>query len=647
MTEFDALSELQKTDDYEAVSQVLAKVNAPLADVDSNIILDQTSLSSKANFRKVVESVLKPKFLLKDEYLGVVLDITKESDAVSGRIITRIYVDIPGLNFDVVGHPDAYSDETTDLASIEHKAFYPVSDTLLETETPAYGDIVRVKVPKNWFNSSNVNPQDKKYLGIFRKSSAILPTQDKNISPEAAAKLQLSKEQKRDSLFGNKPTQPIREQDKLIIPFKQTSDTLVSSLPAPRIRPTTGKPQQHYALDITMPVGVDIFAATDHIILETGEDIGGFGTYIKARNDRYLYYYGHLSEKIAKPKARVRAGELIGRSGNTGGSTGPHLHFEIRDFSGKKLNPLFFMQGTLKIKDSIVQEFGLQSNSLVMPFPLEPNQNALDAVSIDTSSESQSVPAATTVNQSRQNMSTNNSTPVNRPRMLLVELDVDQSTGIRINKNVGAKKVKVREDIKPDLLKIKEELNRYNIPMSCDVIDIKLNSTTISLLAKVGLEIRLNVNSALTPNNDLDIDDYFVGPDYSQPLGNGYKLIVYGNVKKDSRLYGIKNIQEKQIIDVYDGRVLMNNGAPKIKKILKNVINITKLFEDAGFIPVLPKQEFFLFSDISKSNWNIFQKPSKIVKGYSYKELLSTVYYDNGEPVWKQPNLIWDGNKFV
>lgn len=644
--EFDPLSELSRTDDYESVSQVLAKVNAPLADLESGIILDQTSLSGKANFRKVIENVLKPKFLLKDEYLGVVLDVVAEPDPASSRVITKIYVDIPGLNFDITEHPDAFSDESADLSAIEHKAFYPLTDTLLEQEKPAFGDIVRVKIPKNWFNSTGVNPYDKKYLGIYRKATTILPTEDKKISPKESAVLQLSKEQKRDSLFSRKPTLPITEQDKLSIPFKITSVMEVTSLPAPRIRPTTGKPQSHYALDVSMPVGVDILAVTDHEILKTGYDVGGFGNFIKAKSDKYIYYYGHLSEKIAEPGKLIKRGEVIGKSGNTGGSTGPHLHFEIRDFKGNKINPLFFMQGTLKIKDSVVQEFGLQNNQLKMPFPLEQNQNSLDAISIDTS-EQQSIPSANSTNQSTQSISTNKSPPINRPKMLLVELDVDQSAGSRLNKNVGAKKIKIREDIKADILKIKEQLNRYNIPMTCETIDIKLNNNFISLLAKVGLEVRLNINSALTKNNDLDIDDYFIGPDYSNPLGNGYKLIVYGNVKKDSRLYGVENIQKKQIIDVYDGRQLSNSGPPKIKKIFKNVINITNLFEELGFKAVLPRQEFFLYSDVTKSNWNIFQKPSKIVKGYSYKELLYTVYYNNNEPIWKLPDLMWDGDKFV
>ena len=645
--EYDPLRELLITDDYEEVKQALNKLNTPILDESTDLNHSQKSTSYHSIHRNVFSNLLKQKFIDKDEYYGVVLDVVQTSDPVSQRTITKIYVDIPGFDIEEVSHPDTFSSSEVNLDVMEHKAFFPVSDKLLEQEYPAFGDIARVKIPKNYFLSSTTNPYDKKYLGIFLKRNGVLPeSPEKPTNPKAAAILNMTKEEKRDALFQNKPKIPIEERDKLMMPFTLVEGMRVSSLPNPRIRPTTGEPQGHYALDIGMVEGTEIYAATDHEIIPTKYDVGGFGNYIKGRSDKYLFYYGHLKEKKVT-SGFVKKGTLIGLSGNTGGSKGPHLHFEMKDLAGKKINPMYFLVGTLPLKPSLKEEFGLKEDSITMPLPLTANQNTFDQISVDTSETATGLSAPPAESNPQQSRATPKSRPVNRPKMLLVDFDVDKSTGVRSNTSLGANSIKIREDLVPDLKKIKQILNKYNIPLTCESYNVSLTNNFISHLAKVGLEIKLNFNSALTPNSDLEIDDYFIGPDYSFPIGNGYKLIVYGNIKRMVPAAPEDYVESKKIIDVYDARNLNPNGAPKIKKIFKNVLNITKLFERNNFLTVLPKQDLFLYSDLKSSNWNIFQKQPKIVKGYTYKELLETVYYNNNEPIWKQQDLIWDGNKFI
>jgi hypothetical protein len=196
-------------------------------------------------------------------------------------------------------------------------------------------------------------------------------------------------------------------------------------------------------------------------------------------------------------------------------------------------------------------------------------------------------------------------------------------------------------------LSIKDILNRFNIAMTCNSEDIDILINKITFFSKLGLEINLNKNAALSNINNLETDDYFIGPDYNFKIGNGYKLIIYGNVKRKINYSDIDYKPEKKIIDVYDGRFLNSNGPPKITKILKNVINITKIFEDYGFKQVLPKQEFFLHSDLDSSNWFKFQNVQKIKKGDNYKDLLNIIYKNNGEGIWKDKEYIWDGEKFI
>lgn len=645
MSVFNIYNQIRQTNDYDELKQILFNANKNYIDPNSRIIVDQTNQSSLATFRKSVEKNYEAKIIEKDEYLGVVLFVPPPvSDPQSGRIINKIYIDVPGLDFEGIPHPDIFADETADLSFLEQKAFYPVSDSLFLTERPAVNDIVRVKFSKNYFNGIVGNPSDNVYLGIYMRGEFLLPTTDKSITKTAAASLQLSKELKRDSLFQRKPSNKPRQEDILSLPYR--GDFLVTSLPSPRIRPNYGTPQSHYALDVAMPVGTPIYAANDQEIIAVREQARGAGKYVKATNGIYKYVYFHLSEQKVKEGSVVKRGDLIGYSGNTGNTTGPHLHFEVREMNETKINPLFLLKGDLKVSDNVVQDFGLPNNTLSVPFALDDNINSFDKVSVDLS-EQQSTPSA--VNQSRPNQSnaSNNSKPTNRPKLLLKDFIVDKANGIRTTAYVGSKSIRVREDLIPDLTLIKEKLNQYNIALTCEDQDIKLINDKLTLLGKVGLEVRLNPKAALFSENNLDIDDYFVGPDYNSPIGNGYKLIVYGNVRRNIKYFDEIYVPEKKVIEVYDPKALSPNGPPKLKKIFKSVINITKLFEDQGFKSINPSQEFFLYSNLEKSNWNIFQKPAKITVGYSYKELLSTVYYDNGESVWKTPDIKWDGNKFI
>lgn len=101
-----------------------------------------------------------------------------------------------------------------------------------------------------------------------------------------------------------------------------------SSKYGPRIDPITGKPSFHHGLDIPMPVGTAIFAKTDGNVVFAGRK-GGYGNYAKILDENGNgSAYGHLSSIRAKMGEHVWKGELIGFSGSTGRSTGPHLHYE-------------------------------------------------------------------------------------------------------------------------------------------------------------------------------------------------------------------------------------------------------------------------------------------------------------------------------
>ncbi len=87
----------------------------------------------------------------------------------------------------------------------------------------------------------------------------------------------------------------------------------------------------HNGLDFAIPEGTPVMAAADGIVDRAMFDPGGYGNYVRVYHGGYSTLYGHLSRASVTIGNKVKAGDVIGYSGNTGNSTGPHLHFELRD----------------------------------------------------------------------------------------------------------------------------------------------------------------------------------------------------------------------------------------------------------------------------------------------------------------------------
>jgi len=98
-----------------------------------------------------------------------------------------------------------------------------------------------------------------------------------------------------------------------------------------RLHPVLGSWIMHSGRDLAAPEGTPVVAALSGRVLSSG-DAGGYGLAIEVEHEspQRRTLYGHLSELYVKPGDSVRQGEVIGRVGSTGLSTGPHLHFELR-----------------------------------------------------------------------------------------------------------------------------------------------------------------------------------------------------------------------------------------------------------------------------------------------------------------------------
>ena len=102
-------------------------------------------------------------------------------------------------------------------------------------------------------------------------------------------------------------------------------------------RPQFGR--THKGIDLRSAIGDTVYSAFSGRVRLTRFERGGYGFYVIVRHENGLEtVYGHLSRFLVKPDQYVKAGQPIALSGNTGRSTGPHLHFETR-FMGYAINP--------------------------------------------------------------------------------------------------------------------------------------------------------------------------------------------------------------------------------------------------------------------------------------------------------------------
>lgn len=103
-----------------------------------------------------------------------------------------------------------------------------------------------------------------------------------------------------------------------------------SSFSPSRRNPVTGRVQPHNGTDFAVHVGTPILSTGDGVVLKAASH-PDLGRYVVIRHDgKYSTVYMHMSKLMVKPGQKIKQGTKIGLSGNTGRSTGPHLHYEFR-----------------------------------------------------------------------------------------------------------------------------------------------------------------------------------------------------------------------------------------------------------------------------------------------------------------------------
>lgn len=112
-----------------------------------------------------------------------------------------------------------------------------------------------------------------------------------------------------------------------------------------RYDPFNGGTAMHAGVDMAGASGEPIYASADGVVQQAGRS-GGYGNLVELSHGKGIdTRYAHLSSIAVKPGERVRQGQLIGKMGSTGRSTGTHLHFEIR-VDGRAVNPRPFLDAS-------------------------------------------------------------------------------------------------------------------------------------------------------------------------------------------------------------------------------------------------------------------------------------------------------------
>lgn len=129
--------------------------------------------------------------------------------------------------------------------------------------------------------------------------------------------------------------------------MKPLENTSITSSFGMRVHPRLKKKQHHTGVDLRADEGTPIYAPADGTVNLAGIDPErkAFGILIQITHDtEFETRYAHLSKVAVEPGQTVKAGDLIGYTGNTGKSLGPHLHYEVRK-DGKPVNPEDYFRG--------------------------------------------------------------------------------------------------------------------------------------------------------------------------------------------------------------------------------------------------------------------------------------------------------------
>ncbi|TVZ52207.1 M23 family metallopeptidase [Dokdonia sp. Hel_I_53] len=238
------------------------------------------------------------------------------------------------------------------LANVEerdnnvYRVLFEASPIPNDVRQAGFGGVNRYKNLEGYDNSSMIIESAKRIDQITKR----IVVQSKSL--DEIAKLAEEKE----ALLKTIPAiQPIQNKDL----------SRVASGYGMRVHPILKYRKMHNGMDFTAPPGTPIYATGDGKVVKASLGSGYGKMVIIEHGFGYRTYYGHLSKYNTKSGRSVKRGEIIGYVGNTGLSSGPHLHYEVRK-NGIVLNPVNFYHNDLTPEeyDIMLAKASIENQSL-------------------------------------------------------------------------------------------------------------------------------------------------------------------------------------------------------------------------------------------------------------------------------------------
>lgn len=142
------------------------------------------------------------------------------------------------------------------------------------------------------------------------------------------------------SISYEKKIEEINNKTEFVLPLK--GEITITSNFGNRTSQYANVSKYHTGIDFSANIGTEIIASTEGTVVEVSSE-GDYGIHLKIERDEIITLYAHCSEILVKEGDVVSQGQIIAKTGNTGNTTGPHLHFEIRK-NGECINPLEFLK---------------------------------------------------------------------------------------------------------------------------------------------------------------------------------------------------------------------------------------------------------------------------------------------------------------
>lgn len=138
--------------------------------------------------------------------------------------------------------------------------------------------------------------------------------------------------------------------------FPVAGDYRISSVFGNRRSPGGIGSTNHGGIDIRATAGTPVVSPVAGTVIFSGQR-GGYGNFVSVRGtDGYVHNFAHLQGYNVQAGAPIQAGQQLGRVGSTGNSTGPHLHYEVVDSRGRKINPQGILGNALSQGKSLLRK---------------------------------------------------------------------------------------------------------------------------------------------------------------------------------------------------------------------------------------------------------------------------------------------------